>query len=283
VKILRDVNGIRRTVDRWKARGGRVVLVPTMGNLHDGHISLMRLARRHGDHLVASIFVNPTQFGPGEDYARYPRTPQADRGKLRNAGVDAVFIPPVTAMYPRGARNSTMVSVPVLAKDLCGAFRPGHFDGVVSVVLRLFNVIGPAAAIFGEKDYQQLIILRRMVNDLHVPVRIVGGPTIREHDGVAMSSRNQYLGVRERQAAPALFSALQGCRAQLLAGERNFAALQRRTVGRLRQAGFRPDYVQIRNALDLSRPTATARNLRVLAAAHLGRARLIDNVAVRLR
>jgi pantoate--beta-alanine ligase len=243
----------------------------------------MRIARRHGDHVVASIFVNPTQFGADEDYAGYPRTPRADDHKLRRAGVEALFIPPVATMYPRGERGSVVVSVPVLAADLCGAFRPGHFDGVASVVLRLFNVVTPETAVFGEKDYQQLAVVRRMVADLHLPVHIVSAPTIRERDGLAMSSRNQYLTAREREAAPALFEALRRCRQQLLAGERNFASIQRQATRRLRRAGFRPDYVQIRNASDLSPATATSRDLRVLAAARLGRARLIDNIAVRLR
>ena len=283
MKILRDINGIRRVVAGWQAGGRRVVLVPTMGNLHAGHISLMKLARRHGDRVVASIFVNPTQFGPTEDYASYPRTPAADTRRLQEAGVDALFVPSTALMYPRGERDSTKISVPGLSNGLCGAFRPGHFDGVASVVLRLFSVVTPVVAVFGEKDYQQLIVLRHMAKDLHLPIRIVGGPTVRERDGLAMSSRNQYLSAREREAAPALFESLRLCRGRLLSGERDFASIQRQAVRLLRRVGFRPDYVEIRNAADLSPPTVASRNLRVLAAGHLGRARLIDNIAVRLR
>jgi pantoate--beta-alanine ligase len=283
VKTLRDIEGIRDVVARWKAESQRVVLVPTMGNLHDGHISLMRLARRNGERVVASIFVNPTQFGPTEDYASYPRTPAADGRRLREAGVDALFVPSARAMYPGGERNSTTVSVPGLSRDLCGRVRPGHFDGVTSVVLRLFHVVAPDAAVFGEKDYQQLMVLRQMTGDLHLPIRILGGPIVRERDGLAMSSRNQYLSAREREMAPALFASLQACRKRLLSGDGNFASIRLQAMRRLRRTGFRPDYVEIRNAADLSPPTAASTNLRVLAAARLGRARLIDNVAVRLR
>ncbi len=282
MRVLRDIGGIRRTVTGWKARNQRVVLVPTMGNLHEGHMALMALARRRGERVVASIFVNPTQFGPGEDYASYPRTPRADERKLRQAGVDALFIPAVTTIYPHGARDGTAVSVPRLSLDLCGASRPGHFDGVASVVLRLFNVVEPDVAVFGEKDFQQLTILRRMVEDLHLPVRIIGAPIVREPDGLAMSSRNQYLTARERELAPSLFLTLQRCRERLLAGDRRFASIRSEALRRLSRAGFRPDYVEIRDAADLSRPVPASQELRVLAAAHLGRARLIDNVEVRL-
>jgi pantoate--beta-alanine ligase len=252
-----------------------------MGNLHDGHVSLMELAKRRADRVVASIFVNPTQFGPNEDFASYPRTLRADQARLREAGVDAVFVPTVAVMYPRGGARSTVVSVPGLSTDLCGASRPGHFDGVASVVLRLFNIVTPDVAVFGEKDYQQLVLLRQMAADLHLATRLVGAPTVREADGLAMSSRNQYLDAAQRRVAPALHAALVDCRARLLAGQGSYAMIERAARRRLEAAGFRPDYVAIRDAADLSVPGPRSRSLRVLAAAWLGRARLIDNIAVR--
>lgn len=253
-----------------------------MGNLHDGHISLVRLARRHAARVVVTIFVNPIQFGPGEDFASYPRTLSADRRRLVQAGADAVLVPRVEDIYPRGQSGATMVTVPGLSTDLCGAFRPGHFDGVTSVVLRLFNVVQPDIAVFGEKDYQQLVVLRRMVADLHLPIRILGAPTVRERDGLAMSSRNQYLRPAERALAPRLHLVLEDCVARLAAGERAFARIERSAMRALQRAGFRPDYVSIRDAEDLARPRPDSRRLRVLAAARLGRARLIDNVGVRV-
>jgi pantoate--beta-alanine ligase len=283
MKILRDVRAARRAVTDWATAGERIALVPTMGNLHDGHISLVTLARRHADRVVASIFVNPTQFGPHEDYAQYPRTLAADKTRLRGAGADALFMPTVASMYPRGDGRSTVVSVPQLSTELCGAFRPGHFDGVASVVLRLFHIVSPGIAVFGEKDYQQLTVLRQMTADLHLPIRLIGGRTVRENDGLAMSSRNQYLGTDERAVAPELHATLQACRVRILAGDGAFRAIERQAGRALYRAGFRPDYVAIRDADDLSLPTPRSRNLRILAAAWLGRARLIDNIPVRLR
>jgi len=283
VRILRSTVAVRRLVRAWHVAGERIALVPTLGNLHAGHVSLVGIARRRADRVVASIFVNPTQFGPGEDYASYPRTLRADATQLRAAGVDALFLPTVQVMYPRGDRQSVSVTVPGLSTDLCGAHRPGHFDGVASVVLRLFNIVTPDAAVFGEKDYQQLVLLRRMASDLHLDLDIRGAPTVREADGLAMSSRNQYLGVTERRTAPALYEALRECRAQLLAGNRAYARIERQAHRRLEAAGFRPDYVAIRDARELAPPDGASRTLRVLAAAWLGRARLIDNLAVRLR
>lgn len=283
MKILRSVAAVRRSLYGWRLAGESIALVPTMGNLHAGHDSLMAIARRHADRVVASIFVNPTQFGPGEDYASYPRTPREDAARLRAAGVDAVFVPTVAAMYPDGQDGSTTVSVPGLSGVLCGAHRPGHFDGVASVVLRLFNITVPDIAVFGEKDYQQLVLLRRMARDLQLDIRLVGGPTLREADGLALSSRNQYLDAGERQLAPRLHALLQDCRRRLLAGGQGFAAIERRALRQLQAEGFVPDYVAIRDAHDLSLPAPGCRRLRVLAAARLGRTRLIDNVAVQLR
>jgi pantoate--beta-alanine ligase len=282
VQTLRQVRAVRRALARWRDAGDRVALVPTMGNLHAGHLALVRRARSLADRVVASVFVNPTQFGPGEDFAAYPRTLRADAAQLRAAGADLLFAPGAAGIYPRGGAQGTVVSVPGLSTDLCGAYRPGHFDGVSSVVLRLFNIVTPDVAVFGEKDYQQLVLLRRMAADLHLAVRLVGVATVREPDGLAMSSRNQYLGADERRRAPALHAALRACRERLLAGSRDYAALEREALRALRRAGFVPDYVAIRAAADLAPPGRGERRLRVLAAARLGRARLIDNVPVRL-
>lgn len=282
MKILRGSAALQRLLHAWRMEGESIALVPTMGNLHAGHQSLMALARRHADRVVASIFVNPTQFGPQEDYATYPRTPRHDAAGLRAAGVDALFAPVVKTLYPTGAEQATIVSVPGLSTELCGAHRPGHFDGVASVVLRLFNIVVPDVAVFGEKDYQQLVLLRRMTRDLHLDIRLVGGPIVREPDGLAMSSRNQYLDAGERELAPQLYRVLGDCRRELLDGEWDFAGLERRARRRLLKLGFQPDYVAIRDARDLSVPEDDCRRLRVLAAARLGNTRLIDNIGLRL-
>lgn len=282
MKLLQTIPATRRVIAQWRRAGARIALVPTMGNLHDGHLRLMQIARRRADRVVASVFVNPTQFGPGEDYHSYPRTLAADKRRLLGAGVDALFVPQPAMIYPRGEGASTMVSVPGLSRELCGAFRPVHFDGVASVVLRLFNIVAPDVAVFGEKDYQQLVILRLMAADLHLPLRLVGVPTVRERDGLAMSSRNQYLTAGERVIAPQLHATLRRCAGRLRAGERDFRAIERDAKRRLQGAGFHPDYVAIRQAADLAPVQAGCRELRVLAAARLGRARLIDNIAVRV-
>lgn len=280
VKTLRSITPLRRLVASWRRKGKSVALVPTMGNLHAGHLSLVAQARRHADRIVVSVFVNPTQFGPAEDYHSYPRTLAADRRALRAAGVDALFAPDIAAMYPRGPAAATTVAVPGLSRELCGRFRPTHFAGVTSVVCRLFNIVAPDIAVFGEKDYQQLVIIRQMAADLHLPVRILGAATVREPDGLALSSRNQYLTPRERQVAAELYRTLRESAAQLHAGRRNFRAIERQARRRLEAAGFRPDYVEIREDKTLALPNATTRRFRVLAAARLGRARLIDNIAV---
>ncbi len=280
MKVLRGIGTTRRLVAEWRHAGSSVALVPTMGNLHAGHMSLVALARRRADRVIASIFVNPTQFGPREDYASYPRTLAADLGRLRAAGAHAVLVPGVATMYPAGA--GTVVSVPGLSGELCGAVRAGHFDGVTSVVLRLLHIVTPDVAVFGEKDYQQLVIIRRMCADLHLPVRVLGGATVREADGLAMSSRNQYLTPSERGVAPQLHAALLICRQRLLAGGSDLRGIERAALKTLRRAGLRPDYVAIRAAADLAMPAPAERRLRVLAAARLGRARLIDNIAVNL-
>lgn len=282
MKTIRTVMKLHEMLRGFRAHRGRVALVPTMGNLHAGHLALVERARALADHVVVSIFVNPTQFGPGEDFSTYPRTLDRDRRQLSAAGVEVLFAPPVDEIYPDGPADSTVVCVPRLSGMLCGESRPGHFAGVASVVTRLFNITQPDIAVFGEKDYQQLLVIRRLQRDLHLPIRIVGVPTWRNPDGLALSSRNQYLSTAELQRAPELHRALLACAGRLQRRTRSFSALEREGAARLVQAGFRPDYFVIRTADDLSRPRRASRRLIVLAAARLGRTRLIDNVQVDL-
>lgn len=276
----RDVDAVRRQVGDWKAEGARIALVPTMGNLHDGHLSLVRLAREQAVRVVVSVFVNPSQFGPGEDLGAYPRTPDEDRAALEQVGADLLFLPSADTIYPFGVEAMTRVSVPGLSAVLCGASRPGHFDGVATVVCRLFNIVQPNLAVFGQKDYQQLLIVQRMVADLHLPVRILSAPIRREADGLAMSSRNRYLDADARAQAPAIHAALQSTAAAIRAGRRDFAALEAVGAARLMSAGMRTDYFAVRRAADLGVPDPTVTRVVVLAAAYCGPARLIDNIVV---
>jgi len=280
MKTVRDIAAMRAAVRDWREVGERVALVPTMGNLHRGHLSLVELARARADRVVVSIYVNPTQFGPSEDYADYPRTLDADRRRLRRAGADVVFVPGDEEMYPFGLQAMTRVSVPLLTEKFCGASRPGHFDGVTSVVARLFGIVQPDLAVFGQKDYQQWLVIRRMTADLHMPVEILSGPTQRERDGLALSSRNQYLDPDERRRAPALYRSLQRCAQAIEAGRRDYAALEADGRQALEAAGFQVDYFAVCRADDLAPPAAGDRQLVILAAGRLGRARLIDNVLV---
>ncbi|MEN1727337.1 MAG: pantoate--beta-alanine ligase [Pseudomonadota bacterium] len=268
---------LRLAVDGWKQQGLRVGLVPTMGNLHAGHLQLVDALRKSCDRLVTSIFVNPTQFGPGEDFATYPQTLPNDLRALDERGIDLAWTPSVDVMYP--LEDSFMVKVPsALADTLCGEYRPGHFDGVASVVLRLFLQVAPDAAIFGEKDFQQLLVIRRLATDYTLDIDIQALPTVREHDGLAMSSRNQYLNEKERARAGELHAALQATADGLRKGQ-GWACLQAYALERLEGAGFRPQYLEWRSAEHLGNPEE-GRAQRLLAAAHLGSARLIDNIAV---
>ena len=264
----------------WRSQAsGKVGLVPTMGNLHAGHLALVAAARAACEHVVVSIFVNPLQFGPNEDLDSYPRTLEADIRALEAAGADAVFAPSVDQMYPHGGTTATTVRVQGITDMLCGSRRPGHFEGVATVVTKLLNLVCPDRAFFGEKDFQQLAVIRRLVEDLCMNVDIVGVPTVREADGLALSSRNQYLEADERARAPALAAALEDCKQRLLAGDRDFAALEERARALLADAGLEADYFEIRSP-ELIAPRADMNAFRVLAAAFLGRARLIDNIAV---
>ncbi len=254
-----------------------IAFVPTMGNLHDGHLDLMRQARGHGECVVASIFVNPLQFGPSEDFDRYPRTLEADCAKMQGT-VDVVFAPAVNEMYPQ--QQTLFVEPPPIANELCGAARPGHFRGMATVVLKLLNIVQPQVALFGKKDYQQLHIIRRMVAELNLPINIVGGETVRAADGLALSSRNQYLNEAERAEAVFLSRTLQQVRQAILEGERNFERIQESAVEGLVARGWLVDYVAVRNQSDLQPARQTQRELVVLAAARLGNTRLLDNVEV---
>jgi len=282
METVTTIAAVRERVRQWRREGERVAFVPTMGNLHAGHISLIEAARRHGGRFVASLFVNPMQFGPNEDFAHYPRTPQRDAEMLSAAGCSLLFMPDVAEIYPAGAQHSTQVTVPELSTILCGAFRPGHFEGVATVVTKLFNIVVPDAAVFGEKDYQQLTIIRRLTADLCLPIEIIGAPTVREPDGLAMSSRNQYLTREERALAPRIHHTLSQAIARLQNGERDFGAIERDGGWALREGGLQPDYFTIRDAVDLRAPDARSTELVVLTAARLGKARLIDNLRARI-
>ena len=279
---IERIADLRRQVAAWRKCGGRIAFVPTMGNLHAGHISLVEQARQIADHVVVSVFVNPMQFGPDEDFDRYPRTLAEDSAKLEAASTDLLFAPPVEEVYPDGSAVSTQVSVPGVSQGMCGDHRPGHFVGVATVVAKLFNIVQPDVALFGEKDYQQLQVIRRMVDDLCMPVEIIGVPTKREADGLAMSSRNGYLGAAERAIAPALYAVLQTIAVRLEAGERDVDLLEREGAQALRDAGFKPEYLNIRSAEGLTVPTQGERELVILAAAYLGKTRLIDNIRLSL-
>ncbi|MGO9804419.1 MAG: pantoate--beta-alanine ligase [Steroidobacteraceae bacterium] len=280
METVTTVSAVRERVRVWRSGGARVVFVPTMGNLHPGHVSLIETARRHGERFVASIFVNPMQFGPNEDFAHYPRTPREDERMLAAAGCDLMFTPDVAEIYPHGAERATRVEVPGLSRILEGEFRPGHMEGVSTVVAKLFHIVDPDVAVFGEKDFQQLTVIRRMVTELCMRVTIVGAPTVRDADGLALSSRNQYLTAAERQLAPVIYATLEAAAGRIRAGDAEFASIERFGFQALEAAGLRPEYFSVRRAADLLAADPAAGELVVLAAARLGRARLIDNVQV---
>lgn len=280
--MVQEIAPLRQQLAAWRRDGERIAFVPTMGNLHAGHLRLVEEARRRARRVVVSIFVNPLQFGAGEDLDAYPRTPSEDASQLERAGVDLLFLPSETKIYPYGREGISHIEVPGLGEVLCGASRPGHFRGVSTVVCKLFNLVQPDLACFGNKDFQQLAVLRRMVRDLDIPVEMVGVETVREADGLAMSSRNGYLSDDERQRAPALYQALQAAAARLLEGERDYTAVEGQASLHLQQVGLRTDYFSIRRAEDLRTTDPQDRQLVILAAAYLGRTRLIDNIPIEL-
>jgi len=268
---------LRAQVSAWRHAGQRIALVPTMGNLHAGHYSLVELARAQADRVVTSLFVNPTQFGPKEDFARYPRTLGEDRAGLTAHGCDALFAPSIEEMYPFGTADSVCIEVPKISEPLEGALRPGHFAGVATVVCKLFQLVQPDTAVFGRKDYQQLLVIERLVADLRMPIEIVAGTTHREAGGLAMSSRNQYLSPTERETATTIYRTLKAMRDQWREG-RPTDAIEATALSSLRAAGFVPDYASIRRARDLETPRDERNGLIALIAAHLGKTRLIDNL-----
>ena len=278
METLTAVDAVRSRVQQWRAAGLRIAFVPTMGNLHAGHMSLLAAARYRGDRVVASIFVNPLQFGPSEDYSGYPRTLDEDQKLLQEARCDLLFAPSVADMYPHGGDQRTLIVVRGLSDILDGRFRPGHFDGVATVVAKLFGIVVPDIAVFGEKDYQQLLVVRHMTLDLALPVEIVGAPTVRAPDGLALSSRNRYLSAEERARAPVIHHSLSRAVRAIYGGSSEHAELEREGSLMLERAGMSVDYFAIRNATDLSAASAESNDLVVLTAVRLGRARLIDNL-----
>jgi pantoate--beta-alanine ligase len=281
MQTLDSVEAARAWSRACRNAGESVALVPTMGNLHAGHLSLVTHAAQLARRVVVSIFVNPLQFGPQDDFVRYPRTPEQDDRLLRERGVDGLFVPTVADMYPAGLAETTRVEVPGLSDLLCGVHRPGHFVGVATVVVKLFNAVQPDLAVFGEKDFQQLLLIRKMATDLNIPTRIVGVPTVREADGLALSSRNRYLGAEERKLAPRLWSTLRAAAGRLESGDADFQGIEGEGLETLRSAGLRPDYFAVRHPETLARPGAQDCSFVVLAAAWLGTTRLIDNCRVR--
>lgn len=280
MQLIQDKQELQAQLSEWRVAGEHIALVPTMGNLHVGHVSLVDLAREHAERVVVTVFVNPTQFGEHEDFEGYPRTLERDTRRLRQIGADILFAPEVDTVYPFGIEHATLVSVPYLSENFCGSIRPGHFDGVTTVVARFFSLVQPAIAVFGQKDYQQQLVIRRMTEDLSLPIKIITAPTVREDDGLAMSSRNSYLSDEQRAVAPKLFETLKAIGDQLQAGQRNYDDLEGDASVALEAAGFVPDYVAIRRAEDLSMPDRDCDEIVVLAAATLGVARLIDNIVV---
>ena len=282
MNTVKTVRELRAAVARARGEGKRIAFVPTMGNLHSGHIALIAKASQRADFVVSSIFVNPLQFGAGEDLDKYPRTLTADQEKLLQGGCHLLFAPTVEEMYPDGMTGQTRVSVPQLSEGLCGASRPGHFEGVATVVSKLFNMVQPDLAIFGQKDFQQLAVIRALVHDLNMPVQIIGEPTVRAADGLALSSRNGFLSEEQRAIAPVVYRALNTIAESIKQGDRDFPALVSGQLQTLEAAGLRPDYLEIRHALTLRAATAEDRDLVVLVAAFLGTTRLIDHLHLNL-
>ena len=275
-----DLSALRAGIRAWKQEGARIAFVPTMGNLHDGHLSLLEKARTLGDRTVVSIFVNPIQFGTGEDYLTYPSTLEPDRAKLESCGLDLLFTPNLKELYPGGTDVDTRVNVPGLSTILCGRFRPDHFSGVATVVTKLLINVQPDFALFGEKDYQQLLVIRRLASDLCIATEIIGMPIIREADGLAMSSRNAYLDPEQRRVAPVIYQNLLAAADKLKDPGADIAAVEGEGIHALELAGLRPEYFSVRRTADLAEPAPGDRELSVLTAAWLGAARLIDNVKV---
>jgi len=282
MNTVKTVRELRAAVARARSEGKRIALVPTMGNLHAGHAALVTKASQRADFVVASIFVNPLQFGPSEDLDKYPRTLAADQEKLLGAGCHLLFAPTVEEMYPDGMDGQTKLHVTGVSEGLCGGSRPGHFDGVATVVCKLFNMVQPDMALFGEKDFQQLAVIRKLVRDLNLPIQIFGEPTVRAEDGLALSSRNGYLTEEQRAIAPVLQSTLKQLAERIRQGERDFPALLAEGSQQIEAAGLRIDYLEARESAGLRPATAEDHQLVILVAAFLGTTRLIDNLAFQI-
>ena len=280
MRTIHSLKELRTILRGYRRQDKTIGLVPTMGNLHEGHISLVRKAAESADVVVTTIFVNPMQFGANEDLDKYPRTLAEDQEKLEAAGNTLVFAPPVEEIYPEGLAQQTKVIVPEVSDGHCGASRPGHFEGVATVVTMLFNMVQPDLAVFGEKDFQQLAVIRKMTRDLFMPVEIIGAPTVREDDGLAKSSRNGYLSEQERKIAPAVFRTLEATAEKLANGRTDFQVLESEAQQSLSAAGLRPDYFNIVNSLTLKPASPNDHELTILVAAFLGTTRLIDNLSV---
>ncbi len=281
MQIVKSITQVREILGTWRSSGLRIAFVPTMGNLHAGHLKLVKTAKMIADKVVVSIFVNPTQFGLGEDFSAYPRTESEDCSNLIKMDSDLLFLPDVSEIYPKIAE--TVVSVKRLSVLHCGAFRAGHFDGVATVVCKLFNIVQPATALFGLKDYQQYLIIQTMVNDLNMPIELVGVDTVREVSGLAMSSRNGYLTEVESKIAPNLYKVLCNAREEVIQGNRAFNSIENEARQILIKSGFQPDYFTICNAENLLPAKQGDRNFVILSAAKLGRTRLIDNVLFNIK
>tara|TARA_B110000503_G_C7139444_1_gene410257 strand:+ start:1450 stop:2298 length:849 start_codon:yes stop_codon:yes gene_type:complete len=279
ISDILDLREIRRT---WQSSAKVIAFVPTMGNLHQGHLNLVREAKKQADIVVVSIFVNPMQFGPDEDLDAYPRTLQSDSRLLEELGVDVLFMPKATDIYARGLEQQTFVEVPGLSYMICGASRPGHFRGVATIVCKLFNMVQPNLAFFGEKDFQQLQVIKAMVTDLSMNLKVFGMATTRDDDGLAMSSRNQYLKDKERKLAPSLYEKMQQLASEIQLGRRDFSKITQEYKLQLAELGFNPDYLEIRNVENLLQPGHEDQHLVLLAAVFLGKTRLIDNLQIRL-
>lgn len=282
MQFIESLKNLRELRHNWRKDGLTVAFVPTMGNLHDGHLDLVKRARTLADKVVVSIFVNPMQFGANEDLDAYPRTLDADRSKLEAEGVAALYFPAVEDIYPRGLGDQTFVEVPAISDLLCGASRPGHFRGVATIVCKLFNMVQPDIACFGEKDFQQLQVIRTMVEDLSMPVTIVGVPTRRQEDGLAMSSRNGYLTNQQRSTATQIYATMVSMREAIHQGRANYTEIETDAAGALQSAGLKPDYVTIRNARTLQPAQPGESELVILIAAFMGTTRLIDNMQITL-
>ena len=282
MQTITNIMTLRERRRKWQINGDTIAFVPTMGNLHQGHLQLVKAAKEKADIVVVSIFVNPLQFGPDEDLDAYPRTLEEDSTKLAELGVDVLFLPTVDDIYPRGLEQQTFVEVPGISYMICGASRPGHFRGVATIVCKLFNMVQPNQAYFGEKDYQQLQVIRAMVKDLSMNVDIYGVPTEREESGLAMSSRNGYLSDEQKQQASFLYQTLQTLAEQIKRGRRDFGKLIQEHKASLANAGFKPDYLEIRDAENLLHPSHEDTELVILAAAFMGKTRLIDNLQIHI-